>query len=395
MKKFLTLNAGSSSIKFAVFNAKESILDTDPEFRGQISGIDSEPVLKVSVRNSGKMLDAVWPSGVRNLESAWPFVLDWIEDRLNRAPLSAIGHRVVHGGANFSEPVYINTDIMVALQELSGLAPRHQPYNLIGISAAKAKWPKAKQIACFDTVFHRTQPRVEQIFALPRRLCDEGVSRYGFHGLSYEYIQRVAPSILGALPNKKIIVAHLGAGASMCAMKEGNSVATTMGFTALDGLPMATRCGSLDPGVVLHLIKDKHMSPDEVTDCLYAKSGLLGVSNISGDMRQLVKSNDPCAAEAIDLFVHRAAREIGSLTAAMGGLDALIFTAGIGENSPIIRERILAASEWLGFKIDCVANEAGDKKISKGQTLPSAWVMQTNEELMIVDHTHKLFTEYE
>ena len=390
MKKLLTLNAGSSSIKFAVFDILSDVLIEEPGVWGNLSDVDSHPVFSAMGPDTQIDRTKFRPEGVADHNTAWEFLLGWLEEALNGAELVGAGHRIVHGGSDFSEPVELNEETVRRLSALTPLAPGHQPHNLAGVTAITHRYPLARQVACFDTAFHRTQPRIEEIFAIPRKFYDEGVMRYGFHGLSYEYIASALNGVLGDYPQERVIVAHLGAGASMCAMINGKSVATTMGFTALDGLPMATRCGAIDPGVVLHMFQEKRMSPDAVAKCLYKASGLLGLSGVSGDMRALQASGTSEAKEAIDFFVRRVVREIGSLTAAMGGVDALVFTAGVGENASYIRKRILEESNWLGFVIDKDANDAGDARLTHAKSTPSAWVIPTNEELMIARHTFRL-----
>ncbi|MFZ9635101.1 MAG: acetate/propionate family kinase, partial [Alphaproteobacteria bacterium] len=311
-----------------------------------------------------------------------------IEDELlGGRRLAAIGHRVVHGGTRFAEPLRVDDEAIAALEALVPLAPLHQPHNLAPVRAYRATRPGVPQVACFDTAFHRAQPAIAQSFALPGRFARDGVRRYGFHGLSYEYIARRLPELDPALADARVVVAHLGNGASLCAMRGGRSVASTMGFTALDGLVMGTRCGSLDPGVVLHLMDRYAMGPREIEALLYRQSGLLGVSGISSDMRVLRASPDPRAREAIDLFVYRAGREIGSLAAALGGLDALVFTAGIGENDAATRREIAAACAWLGVQVDEAANLAGGPRLSPPGSAVSAWAVETDEERMIALHT--------
>ena len=390
MKKLLTLNAGSSSIKFAIFNVNDDRLIEDPVIRGSLANLDGQPIFSAAgpdIQSGRAMFHA---EGVTDHDTAWEFLLEWLEEVLNGAEVVGAGHRIVHGGTDFSAPVNLNEEAISRLSALTPLAPGHQPHNLAGVTAIARCCPLTRQVACFDTAFHRTQPRIEEIFAIPRKFYDEGVMRYGFHGLSYEYIAGALAGVLGDYPRKRVIVAHLGAGASMCAMIDGQSVATTMGFTALDGLPMATRCGSIDPGVVLHLIQEKKICPDAVAQCLYKQSGLLGLSGVSGDMRVLQASEAPQSMEAIDYFVRRVVREIGSLAAAMGGVDALVFTAGVGENASSIRKRILNESSWLGFAVDDDANDAGDARLTQAERSPSAWVIPTNEELMIARHAFRL-----
>lgn len=390
MKKLLTLNAGSSSIKFALFDIRDDLLIEDPGVRGNLSDIDGQPTFSAMGPDARIGRVKFYPEIVSNHETAWEFLLGWLEDALNGAEVVGAGHRIVHGGPDYSSPALLNEEAVRRLSALTPLAPGHQPHNLAGVTAVARYWPLTKQVACFDTAFHRTQPYIEEVFAIPRKFYDEGVMRYGFHGLSYEYIAGALPTVLGGYPQQRVIAAHLGAGASMCAMIDGKSVATSMGFTALDGLPMATRCGSIDPGVVLHLIQEKKMSPDAVVRCLYKESGLFGLSGVSGDMRALLASEAPEAEEAMDYFVHRVVREIGSLAAAMGGVDALVFTAGIGENAPLVRKQILDKSAWLGFTMDKDANDVGGPRLTQAENMPSAWVIPTNEELMIARHTFRL-----
>jgi acetate kinase len=383
----LVLNAGSSSLKFSVFlqRAHEA-----PELalRGQMEGILTRPHF-IAKDASGALLAESTLSETTQLghQGAAHHLLDWLEHHLGGRRLIAAGHRVVHGGLEFSAPVLVNTHVLDALERLVPLAPLHQPHNLDAIRAVAARAPELAQVACFDTAFHTTQAPLAQAFALPRRLTDAGVRRYGFHGLSYEYIARTLPSIDMHAASGRTVVAHLGNGASMCALAAGKSVASTMGFTALDGLPMGTRCGAIDPGVLLYLLDHHGMDARGLEKLLYHESGLLGVSGISSDLRALLGSPDQHAAEAVDLFVYRIVRELGSLAAALGGLDSLVFTAGIGENAPSIRERVCRAAGWLGIVLDESANAAGGPCISGGGSSVSAWVLPTNEELMIALHT--------
>jgi acetate kinase len=301
-----------------------------------------------------------------------------------------VGHRVVHGGARFSGPTLVTPDVLAELRTLIPLAPLHQPYNLSAIETVAERMPDVPQVACFDTSFHRGQPPVAEVVALPRDVVQGGVQRYGFHGLSYEYIASMLPTVAPAVADGRVIVAHLGSGASLCAMRSRRSMDSTLGFTALDGLCMGTRPGALDPGVVLYLFQVLGLSAKEVETILYKKSGLLGISGISNDMRVLLASQDPGARLAVDYFVYRAAKEIGALTAALGGLDALVFTAGIGENSPEIRLRIAEASSWLGVELDEEANQAGKTRISRASSRVPVYVIPTNEELIIARHTGRL-----
>ena len=314
---------------------------------------------------------------------------------LSQHRLSAVGHRVVHGGTRFSGPVRVDVRILSELRALIPLAPLHQPHNLAAIEAVADEAPWLDQVACFDTAFHRTQPAVAQAFALPRRYADAGIRRYGFHGLSYEYVAATLPRLDQRAAAGRTVVAHLGNGASMCALEGGQSVATTMGFTALDGLMMGTRCGAIDPGVLLYLIDRHRMDAAQLQQLLYEQSGLLGVSGRSSDMRDLLASTEPAAREAIDLFVYRASRELGSLAAALGGLDALVFTGGIGENAAPIRARICQEASWLGLRLDPEANARGGPCITTADSAAAAWVVPTNEELMIAMHARALLGTHE
>jgi acetate kinase len=317
-------------------------------------------------------------------------LLEWISTHSKDMDVAAVGHRVVHGGMAYLQPVRITPDVLRELDRLVPLAPLHQPHNLEAIRAIAELRPDIAQIACFDTAFHAGQPAVATTFALPRALAEKGVRRYGFHGLSYEYIASVLPAQLGPGADGKIIVAHLGNGASMCAMRNRRSVATTMGFSVLDGLVMGRRCGTLDPGVILYLIDREQMSSAEIGHLLYEQSGLLGVSGISDDMRDLLKSDDPRAKDAVELFVYRIVRELGSLVAALGGLDGLVFTAGIGEHSPEIRARVCEQAAWLGLALDRAANAAGGPRISRENSPVSIWTFPTDEERVIARHTRAL-----
>ena len=383
----LVLNAGSSSLKFSVFLDRAG---TAPQLalRGQIEGILTAPSF-VARDASGATLAESGPGAAMQPghEGAAGFLLDWLEQRLGAERLVAAGHRVVHGGLAFSAPVRVSAAVLDALERLVPLAPLHQPHNLAAIRAVAARAPELAQVACFDTAFHTAQPPLAQAFALPRRLTEAGIRRYGFHGLSYEYIAHMLPSIDRRAASGRTVVAHLGNGASMCALLAGKSAASTMGFTALDGLPMGTRSGAIDPGVLLHLMDHHGMDARGLEKLLYHESGLLGVSGISSDMRALLASGDAHAAEAVDLFVYRIVRELGSLAAALGGLDALVFTAGIGENTPLIRARVCRAAAWLGIELDEAANAGGGPCISRAGSRASAWVLPTNEELMIALHT--------
>ncbi|WP_022723073.1 acetate/propionate family kinase [Rhodopseudomonas sp. B29] len=386
----LVLNAGSSSIKFALFEAHSEPTAEHLICEGAISGIGHKAHFKATGRSGEALIDEVLPDG-ETLDEAMAALIDWIERGFPDQSLAAAGHRVVHGGAIFDAPVVIAAGVVDQLRSFEPLAPLHQPHNLAAIEALSKLHPNLPQVACFDTAFHHRQSEVATAFALPRDLHAEGVRRYGFHGLSYEYIAGRLPAVAGpAVADGRVVVAHLGSGASMCAMRARSSVATTMGFTALDGLMMGSRCGELDPGVVLYLIDQRGMSVKAVTDLLYHSSGLLGVSGISDDMRTLLESDDPRAREAIELFVYRISRELGSLAAALGGLDALVFTGGIGEHAPEIRKRVCDLAGWLGITLDAAANAAGAARISIPESKVSVWVIPTDEDLMIARHVWRL-----
>lgn len=384
----LILNAGSSSLKFSVFRDSEP-----PELllRGQLESLLTEP--RFVVRDTGgKVVDEhAWPAGSRlGHQGAIEFLFAWGQrGRLGELRLAAAGHRVVHGGTRLTQPVGVDDEVLADLELLVPLAPLHQPHNIAAIRAVALHAPALPQVACFDTSFHRTQPAVAQQFALPRELTASGIQRYGFHGLSYEYIASRLPQVDPVAATGRTIVLHLGNGASLCAMKRGISVATTMGFTPLDGLPMGTRCGAIDPGVLIYLMDRHGMDARRLERLLSHESGLLGVSGISSDMRTLLEqeSADVRAAEAIELFVYRIARELGSLAAALGGLDALVFTGGIGEHAPSIRARVCRAAQWLGLDVDERSNERHGPLISLPTSRVSAWVIPTDEELMIAQHT--------
>ncbi len=388
----LVLNAGSSSIKFALFPCDEDI-PAQPAMAGQIDGIGAKPHLRAKDAQGGLLddtdLDLQGPAE-RQHKAAMVFLVDWLQTHEAGWKIVGVGHRVVHGGERFSAPIRLDEKNIAALRALIPLAPLHQPHNLAGIDAMRAALPDAPQVACFDTAFHRSQPHVAQLFALPRRYTAEGVRRYGFHGSSYEFIAHVLPQHLGERADGKIIVAHLGNGASMCAMEKRKSVASTMGFTAVEGLMMGTRSGALDPGVLLYLMNSHRMDVQALTRLLYKESGLLGVSGISQDMRELLASDQPEAKEAIDLFCYRIVREAGSLAAALGGLDALVFTGGIGEHAAPVRAQICQSLGWLGVDFDAAANESKASRISKPGSRTEVLVIPTNEEWMIARHTADL-----
>jgi len=386
----LVLNAGSSSIKFALFPAHGRPAREQCLCEGQCEGIGHRVRFTAADNVGSKLIDQQLAEGATH-EDVLAALLRWLEGHFRDHRLIAAGHRVVHGGSLYTGPVRIDAAVIAELRRLIPLAPLHQPHHLAAIAALSKLHPALPQIACFDTAFHHTAPEVATTFALPRRLTEEGIRRYGFHGLSYEYIASILPEVVGSSAAEGgVVVAHLGSGASMCALKERRSVATTMGFTALDGLPMSRRCGNLDPGVVLYLIEEKGMAVQAVSDLLYHSSGLLGVSGVSDDMRALLASKDPHAADAVALFAYRISRELGSLAAAIGGLDALVFTAGIGEHAPEIRRRVCEQAAWLGVRLDEAANAAGGPEITMTGGRPSAWVIPTDEDLMIARHTWRL-----
>ena len=380
------INAGSSSLKFSVFRRHEAEA-WRLEARGQIEGIGTDPHFSAKDGGGQSIANRQLDRSIKDGRTALGFVAEWMRDRFGGAHVRGVGHRIVHGGARYTGPTIVTPEVMKDLRELIPLAPLHQPYNLAAIEAVWERLPDVPQVACFDTSFHRGHPAVAEIVPLPRDIRDRGVQRYGFHGLSYEYIASALPSVAPEIAGGRVIVAHLGSGASMCAMKNGKSIDSTLGFTALDGLCMGTRPGSVDPGVILHLFQGMGLSAKEVETILYKKSGLLGISGISNDMRALISSSEPAARLAIDYFVYRAAKEIGALAAVLGGIDGLVFTAGIGENSAEIRKRICQASAWLGIEMDAEANERKGPRISRKASKVSAWVIPTNEELMIARHT--------
>lgn len=383
----LVLNAGSSSLKFSVFQRPEGE-GWRLEARGQIEGIGVSP--RLTAKDSNDEILANQDVDVRDGRQAVATLAAWLKSKYGGSRVVGIGHRVVHGGSRFKAPTVLNPTVLDHLRELIPLAPLHQPYNLAAIEAAMDRLPEVPQVACFDTSFHRGQPAVAELIPLPRDLRQAGLQRYGFHGLSYEYIASVLPQVAPKLARGRVIVAHLGSGASLCALKEGKSLDSTLGFTALDGLCMGTRPGALDPGVVLHLFQGLNLTAKEVESLLYKKSGLLGISGSSNDMRDLLGSTEPDAKLAVDYFVYRVAKEIGALTAVLGGIDGLVFTAGIGENSPEIRERICKASGWLGVELNESANRNRGPEISASSSKVSVWVIPTNEELMIARHTGAL-----
>ena len=385
----LVLNAGSSSLKFCVYQRPEKE-GWRLESRGQIEGIGTSP--RIVARNAEEriLIDQDLDSDVRDGRDALGALSVWLTSTYREARVLGVGHRVVHGGPRHAKPTVITPEILKELHNLEPLAPLHQPYNLAAIEAVADRLPTVPQVACFDTSFHRTQSAVAELVPLPQDIRLKGVQRYGFHGLSYEYISSVLPQVAPRIAEGRVIVAHLGNGASLCALKNRKSIDNSLGFTALDGICMGTRPGSVDPGVILYLFQGLGLSAKEVETILYKKSGLLGISGISNDMRNLLQSADGNARLAVDYFVYRAAKEIGALTAALGGLDGLVFTAGIGENSSEIRKRICEASAWLGIEVDDELNSRKIGRISNSESKVSVWVIPTNEELMIAKHTGAL-----
>lgn len=386
----LVINAGSSSLKFSVFELPDT-----GEMRvravGQVEGLGTAPRLKAKDGNGRSIADVRWPnSEIANHEEALQEIATLLRSRFAGQVLAGVGHRVVHGGPDYSAPLLITPEAMDALAAFVPLAPLHQPHNLAAIRAVQAVQPELPQVACFDTAFHRTQDRVGQLYGLPYEYYERGIRRYGFHGLSYEYIAATLPTIAPEIASGRVVVAHLGSGASMCALLNGRSVGSSMGFTALDGLMMGTRPGNMDPGIVLYLLQQEGLSARQIEDLLYKRSGLLGLSGVGNDMRVLLASDAPRASLAIDHFIYRIKRELGALAAVLGGLDALVFTAGIGENSARIRQLVCEQAQWLGIDLDPAANEQGSTRISSAGSRVSAWVVPTNEELMIARHTRKL-----
>jgi acetate kinase len=380
------LNAGSSSLKFSLFAPEAGALALVA--RGQAEGLFTSPKFVAKDARGNVIDEKAWGDGATlGHEGALDHLVGVLRAQFSQHRLAAVGHRVVHGGLEYSRPTRVTPAVIEALEKYVPLAPLHQPHNLSPIKLLLARDPALPQVACFDTAFHRNQPPLAQAFALPRRITDRGVLRYGFHGLSYEYIAQALPRYDARAAAGKAVVLHLGNGASMCAVQGGRSMASTMGFTAADGLPMGTRCGNLDPGVMLYFMQELRMDAQQIEKLIYQESGLLGVSGISSDMRTLEASSDPAAKAAIDLFAYRIGRELGSLSAALGGLDAIVFTAGIGEHSVSLRERVCRDAAWLGIELDPEANAKGGPRISTGAGRTAAWVVPTNEELMIARHT--------
>lgn len=386
----LVLNAGSSSIKFQLF-----VLESDDSpvghMRGQIEGIGTRPHMIVKDKRAEVLIDESWASSMAlDLPSALERVISWLATQLNGALPSAIGHRVAHGGPNYHKPIIVDDTVLEDLELLVPLVPLHQPSNLAPIKTIRRRRPELLQVACFDTGFHYGHTEVAQRFAIPDELHREGVRRYGFHGLSYEYIANTLPRVAPDLYDGRVVIGHLGSGASMCAIMAGRSVDSTMSFTALDGLPMGSRTGQIDPGVLLYLLNKKGWDAGRLERFLYRECGLKGLSGVSNDMRDLESSNAPLARLAIEHFVYRAIREVGALVSVLGGLDGIVFTAGIGENSALIRSRICQGLAWLGLEVDELANERHGPCISTRGSCVSAWVIPTDEERMIARHTNEI-----
>lgn len=374
MSAIFTLNTGSSSVKFGLYRLEDEPVSL---LTGEVEriGIDPQLIIRTNTSKTSHPITAADPSDA--IENLIPEISEFTE----QLDIVGVGHRIVHGGDQFDKPVVLTGDDLASLAKLSPLAPLHQPFNLAGVAAAQSAFPKAIQVGCFDTAFHRSHPWVNDTFALPREFYDEGVRRYGFHGLSYQYVTGQIADVFPELFKKKLVIAHLGNGASMCAVSGGLSIGSTMGFTALDGLPMGTRCGQIDPGVVLYLIEEKGMTPAEVMDLLGKKSGLLGLSGISSDMRELLASESADARKALDYYVFRACREIGALSAVLQGLDGLVFCGGIGENAAEIRRRICDPLGFLGVNVDADLNTQNATEIGIGPV--DVLIIPTNEELVI------------
>ncbi len=379
------INAGSSSVKFSFYQGERGILT------GQVDGIGAHPSASAAGPDGEKISSPDLGAQPPKVPSeVLPAILPWARERLGGRKLAALGHRVVHGGMRYSRPARVTPELLAELEKLVPLAPLHEPYNLAPIKMAMRLNPELPQVACFDTAFHRTAPDVEQAFALPYSFYQEGIRRYGFHGLSYEYIASVLPERAPEIANGRVVVAHLGNGCSACAMQNRVSIATTMGFTALDGLPMGTRCGELDAGVVLHLIQQKGMSAEELVTLLYRRSGMLGLSGISSDFRELLASDNPQARFAVEVFCYRVAGHVASLAAALGGLDGIVFTAGVGENAAPVRSAICRACHWLGLELDEAANRENQERISTPTSRVAAYVIKTDENWMIARHARAL-----
>lgn len=381
----LTLNAGSSSLKFSLFNEVELA-------HGQMEGLGAKPHFVAKSETQAANRDQTWSEedAPQNHEQALQVILNWFEESFPGTEIAAVGHRVVHGGPEYAAPIILNDEILGKLTKYEPLAPLHQPHNLAGIRAAQAAFPNAVQVACFDTAFHRVHPWVNDTFALPRKYYDEGVRRYGFHGLSYEYVSKKLHEIAPEHSDDRTVIAHLGNGASMCAIRNGQSVGSTMGFSALDGLPMGTRCGQIDPGVLLYMMSEHNMDVDDLTKLLYKESGLKGLSGISQDMREIEAADTEQAREAIDYYVFRIRRELGAMAAILGGIDSLVFCGGIGENSASIRNKVCESFDWMGLELDFNKNSAGEVLISTETSKCKIYAIKTDEEAMIAAHTAEL-----
>lgn len=383
------LNAGSSSIKFSLFTLRD-----DGEVllvRGQTEGLYTSPHFIAKNREGAVLAEQSWPKGAKlGHEGALDHLFAYVRREFAGHALLGVGHRVAHGGLDYTQPVRVDAEVLATLERLVPLVPLHQPHNLAPIRLLLERRPELPQVACFDTAFHRTNPRIAQLYALPLEYAEAGVIHYGFHGLSYEYIASVLPEYDTRAASGRTVVLHLGNGASLCALAQGRSVTSTMGFSSLEGLPMGTRCGALDPGILLYLMGNRRMDLPAIEKLLYTQSGLLGVSGISSDMRTLLASEDPRAKLAVDLFLYRIRRELGSLAAVLGGIDALVFTGGIGENAAAIRERACCEAAWLGVELDADANARGGPCISSAGSRVQAWVIPTNEEWMIARHTRRV-----
>ena len=383
----LVLNGGSSSLKFAAYLAQPNGT-LEPEASGNLEELYGAARFRAKAPDGRVIGEHAWPEDAPpRHEGALEFLLDWMRELDPGGELSAVGHRVVHGGVHYSAPTLIDAKVLARLEGLVPLAPLHQPHNLLPVKELQARFPDLPQVACFDTAFHQTSPALAQAYALPKWLTEQGVRRYGFHGTSYQYIASILPEYDPKAAAGKTVVMHLGNGSSMCAIDNGRSVASSMGFTAVEGLPMGTRCGSIDPGVLLFLMQQMNMDAAQIENLIYRESGLLGMSGLSSDMRRLLQSDEPDARFAVDLFCYRIGRELGSLAAALGGLDAIVFTAGIGENSAPIRAAVCRHAAWLGVEIDLKANTGGGPRISTPTSRVAAWVIPTDEEKMIASAT--------
>ena len=381
------INAGSSSVKFALYEASG---EANVLFRGQVEGIGVAPHLRIEDIHARAVAEHNWPADEFDHVTATRELLRTGTNLIEGRQVVGIGHRVVHGGMHYAAPIRLDRAVLTSLSELIPLAPLHQPHNLAPIRTILDVAPQIPQIACFDTAFHRSQAQVAQSFALPRHLTEAGIRRYGFHGLSYEYLVSHLRTTRPALAPQRLVIAHLGNGASLCAVRDGQSVASTMGFTAVDGLMMGTRCGALDPGVLLYLMQQHRMDAASIEDLIYRGSGLLGVSNISSDMRTLRASSESAAHQAIALFVYRIVREVGSLTAALGGVDGIVFSGGIGENDAATRAEVIQGCAWVGATLDAARNARGEGRISDDSSRVEVLVIPTDEEQLIARHTMRL-----